>query len=68
MNDWQKVYSTEMIYRAEIVKDTLANHNIVAVVIDKKDTAYQLGHYEVHVKTDDVLWAIKLIENDIQFE
>ena len=68
MNDWQKVYSTEKIYRAEIVKDTLANHNIVAVVIDKKDTAYQFGHYEVHVKTDDVLWAIKLIENDIQFE
>lgn len=68
MKNWRKVYSTSIIHRAEIVKDTLVNHGILAVVINKNDSVYQLGHFEVHVNANDILISINLIENDIQFE
>ncbi len=68
MKDWQMVYKTTILHRAEIVKDTLANHGILAVIVNKNDAAYQFGHLELHVNANDVLRSIKLIENDIQFE
>ena len=69
MKSWQKVYQHGNAIRAEIVKDQLINHQIPAVVVPKKDSNYvHLGHYEVHVNQEDVLKAIKLIENDIRFD
>ncbi len=68
MKDWKMIYKTTIQHRAEIVKDTLANHGILAVIVNKNDSAYQLGHVELHVNADDILRSIKLIENDIEFE
>jgi len=68
MKGWQRVYRDELEYRAEIVKDFLNNHEITAIILPKKDSAYQFGHYEVHVKRDDILRAIKLLEDDIRFD
>ena len=65
--NWQKVYTTDLQYRAEIVKAILAEHQINAVIIDKKDSAYQLGPVEVYVEPEHVLSAIKIIEDGIDF-
>lgn len=67
MSNWQKVYSDKMEYRAEIVKAVLEDRGIQPVLVNKKDTAYQLGYFEVHVAPDSVLQALKVINDDIKF-
>lgn len=68
MNNWQKVYAADQMVRAEIVKAILEDHELQPVIINKKDSAYHLGQYEVHVEPDSVLKAIKIIKDDIRFE
>ncbi len=65
---WQKVFTSDLPYRAEIVKAVLEENDLSPVLINKKDTLYQIGHYEVHVVQEDVLKAIKIIKDDICFE
>jgi len=68
MKGWQKVFDTEHNYRAEIVKSVLEDHGMNPVVINKKDSSYNnFGAHEVHVSSEDVLEALKIIENDINF-
>lgn len=69
MATWQKVYETENAVRAEIVKDVLSVNNIQTLIINKKDSSYNtFGHFEVVVKNEDVLTAIKIISDEIVFE
>ena len=66
-SNWQQVYTTDLHYRAEIVKAVLAEHDIHAVIVDKQDSAYHFGHIEVYVAPEQVLIAIKIIEDGIDF-
>lgn len=68
MTDWQKVYSDTNEYRANIVVSVLEDFGIQPVLVNKKDAAYQFGHYEVHVASDCVIRAIKIIKDDINFK
>ena len=68
MSNWQKVYQDNLQHRAEIVKAVLEDHEIPAVVVSKKDSAYQFGHFEVLVDRDDIMKGMKIIEDDIRFE
>lgn len=68
MSNWKTIYKTGKLYQAQIVKDVLQDKGFQAVIIDKKDSAYQLGYYEIVVTVDEVMRAIKLIEDDISFE
>ncbi|MEL7006273.1 MAG: DUF2007 domain-containing protein [Bacteroidota bacterium] len=69
MAQWRKVFSAEQAYKAEIVKDVLENHGFRPVLINKKDTAYSnFGLHEVHVTSEEVIHALKIIENDINFK
>ncbi len=68
MEKWQSIYKTDKLYRAEIVKDFLSDQHIQPIIVDKKDSAYQFGYYEIMVTSDEVLRAIKIIENEIKFE
>lgn len=67
-SNWQKVYTTDLQYRAEIVKAILKEHNIDAFIIDKQDSVYHFGYFEVYVAKEQVLVAIKIIEDGIDFE
>ncbi|WMJ72483.1 DUF2007 domain-containing protein [Cytophagaceae bacterium ABcell3] len=68
MINWQKVYSTDKHHRAELVKDVLADNQIEAVIINKKDSSYHFGEFEIHVTRDNVIKALKIIEDEIKFE
>jgi len=69
MNNWTKVFEAKEEYKAEIVKDVLADRGFEPVIINKKDTAYNIfGAYEVHVDSKYAVLAIRVIENDIKFE
>jgi len=62
------VYSSEHIHRVEIVKEILESEGIAVINISKRDSAYNnFGMHEVHVQADDVIKAIRKIE-DIEFE
>lgn len=68
MENWNKVFETPMQVRAEIVKGVLEEHQIPAVVLNKKETVYQIfGYYEVHVQHENMMAANNLIQNEISF-
>lgn len=69
MSNWSKIYESKKPYRAEIVKDILEQKGIKAIILNKKDSAYDIfGLLEVHVEAEKVLTALKIIEDDIKFE
>jgi len=68
MSSWQKVYDDNQEYRASIVKSILEENHIDAVIVNKKDTNYQFGSFEVHVTPDNVMKAIKIIQDEIEFK
>ena len=68
MSNWQKVYEDSTSYRTEIVMSILEDNELNPVMVSKKDTAYQLGHFEVHVAPDNVIKAIRIIKEEIRFE
>jgi len=45
MSKWQNVYSDRSNHRASIVLAVLNDFGLQPVIIDKKDTSYQFGHY-----------------------
>jgi predicted glycosyltransferase len=69
MKDWCRVYDTELEHRAEIVKSILIENQIMAVVVNKSDSMYKVFEkYELHVAPENVLKALKIIEDDISFK
>jgi hypothetical protein len=68
MEKWKKVYESAIMHRAEIVKSVLEDMEMPAIVLNKKDSNYHFGHYEVHVSQDHVIKALKIIDEDIRFE
>ncbi|SHO61451.1 putative signal transducing protein [Algoriphagus zhangzhouensis] len=68
MENWIKVYETEVPVRAEIVKGVLEENEIPAVVLNKKETVYNVfGMNEVHVSRENLLKATNIIQNEISF-
>lgn len=68
MENWNKVFESPMQVRAEIVKGVLEEHQIQAVVLNKKETIYQIfGNYEVLVQQKDLIMANNLVQNEITF-
>lgn len=68
MNNWQRVFSSKWIHKAEIVKAVLEEHGLNPVIINKQDSSYKFGFVEVYVKSDEALKALNIIENEIQFK
>lgn len=59
---WQKIYTTSLRHKAEIVKGALENERIQAVILDKKDSSYHLfGEVEIYVNPDDAESAEQVI-------
>ncbi|GAB3650028.1 hypothetical protein GCM10028791_16610 [Echinicola sediminis] len=68
MEKWLKVFESEILIRAEIVKGVLQEHDIPAVVLNKKESVYQIhGSYQVMVAPENALAAINIIKNEISF-
>lgn len=68
MDNWVKVFETGEQIRAEIVKGVLEENEINAVVLNKKETVYQIfGTYQVLVLKQDILLATNIVQNEITF-
>jgi len=69
MENWQKVYSTTDMLRAEIVKSTLETHKIPAIILNKRDSSYNdFGMREIYVSQENHDTALTIIENEISFK
>lgn len=69
MNNWTIVFESKQEYKAEIVKDVLTDRQLDPVIVNKKDSAYNIfGQYEVYVAPEHAVRAIRVIENDIKFQ
>lgn len=69
MNDWTRVYKTSILSRAEIVKSVLQNHEIEAVIVNKKDSTIIIdnGQIEVMVPNEQALNAARIVKDEITF-
>lgn len=63
--NWEKVLITEASSKAEISRMVLENNGIQAVVMNKKDSSYLLGVFEIYVPKDEAVTARQIIENEI---
>ncbi len=62
-DNWACVYSTAFDHKAEIIKDTLIQAGIDAVIVNKQDSVYKFGEIEVYVNVNDVLSAKQIINS-----
>jgi len=59
---WVVIFSTNQIYKSEILKDVLENNNIDCVVLNKRDSSYlNFGNIEILVRKEDIIPAKHLI-------
>ena len=68
MSNWVSVYTTPAAHRAEIVKAVLEEEELNPVIINKKDSSYKFGYYEVLVVEEEAVEAAQLIRDEIEFE
>ncbi len=62
-SNWEILYSTRLLYKAEILKSVLEENEIQAVIINKQDSAYVIiGEIEVYVKRDDMVNAYQILK------
>jgi hypothetical protein len=60
---WTLIYTTDILYKADIIVELLAESEIEAVVFNKRDSAYQtFGDQEVYVREEHVQKALEIIK------
>lgn len=57
MKNWACIYTSRKMQDAEIIKALLTFNEINSVVINKQDTSYMFGEFEVYVNRDDIVKA-----------
>ena len=65
--NWVKVYSNPDKLRSEIVRQTLEDFNLEAVLLNKMFYDH-FGEQEIYVKRENVIPALKIIQDEIKFE
>jgi len=69
MNNWQIVFETENNIRASMVSDLLKEKGLNPIIVNKKDSSLNnFGQLEILVSPEDVLHALKLINEDLNIE
>jgi type III secretory pathway lipoprotein EscJ len=67
--NWQKIYSAVSLPQAKIIKNFLQDNGIQAIVLNKRDSAYNMfGEVEIHVLREDVIKAIQLLNHELETE
>jgi hypothetical protein len=62
--DWKKVFLTGDSIKAEMARELLEINEINSVVLNQKDTVYQVfGDIEVYVNEAEELAALEILKN-----
>lgn len=62
-NSWVTVYSTDQLYKAELIKQILSDQQITAFVLNQQDSTYLFGNIEICVMPADVMRAKHILQN-----
>lgn len=63
LKNWVKIYVTDNLIRAEILKSVLAENEIESVIVNKQDRAYiTIGEIELYTLKNKALSACQIIE------
>ncbi|MCX6281995.1 MAG: DUF2007 domain-containing protein [Bacteroidetes bacterium] len=66
---WEAVFSTNLLYKAEIIKGMLEEEGIPSVILNKQDSSYiAFGEVELFVPIEEVLNAKQIMERAVQDE
>lgn len=57
MKDWVCIYTSAYQPSAEMIKNLLTFNEINSVVVNKQDSSYKFGEFEVFVNRNDVVKA-----------
>ncbi|MCX6258511.1 MAG: DUF2007 domain-containing protein [Bacteroidia bacterium] len=57
------IYSSDQYHQALIVQEILAENNIEAGIVNRKDSSFLTGEVEVYVNPEDEEKAKALVEN-----
>ena len=60
-NDWIEVYSTNDIFKAEVIKNMLISNNIEAIIMNQQDSSYHFGTAKIYIKKENILKAKEII-------
>jgi hypothetical protein len=60
-NDWIEVYSTNDIFKAEVIKNMLISNNIDAIIMNQQDSSYHFGTAKIYTKKESILKAKEII-------
>ena len=60
-SNWLKIYTTTDFYKAELVRQVLIEHEIEAVMMDKRGFPYRFGQVEVYIHEGSFNDAIEII-------
>lgn len=60
---WEKIYSTAVLFDAELIKSKLIDEGIECTSLNKQDSAYLFGEIELYVQATDVVKAKHIISN-----
>lgn len=65
LENWVKILISDTNPKAEISRMVLENNGIQAVIINKKDSSYLLGVFELYVPLEQEIIARQILENEI---
>lgn len=66
---WEKIYISGDQFKVIIARDLLAENDINAVIINKKDSSYLFfGDVELYVEKHDEEKALKILDQQIKGE
>jgi hypothetical protein len=66
IENWEKVLTTPLPFRAELAKALLAEHEIEAVVVNRKSSSYPtFGSVDVYVPAEHSIIAKLLISSEL---
>lgn len=72
MANWVKIFETKNSFKAELLKNELLTHEIMAVVLNKQDSNYLIGYYEIQVPDEQNAIAKVVIDifnqNDLEIQ
>lgn len=57
MKNWVCIYSSPKQFSVEMIKNLLEQNEINSVIVNKQDSSYLFGDYEVYVNREDVVKA-----------
>lgn len=63
MNNWTPIFVTSQLYRAEIIKGMLCDNGIEAIIMNQKDSSFEIGDVTVMVNNEEKEKAAEIIKS-----